>query len=322
MLPAEPSRVELEARFWLATFPPMSTTLDWYGCATFRLRVAGLTVFLDAYIDRAPNAAGTGLTADDIDECDWIVVGHSHFDHLCGRRAHRRPHRRHADRQLRDGAGHGAGRRAARADDLRRRRRTGRPGQRRLRAPVYPSQHCCVWSHAKMARIGRGVLRRPRRHVAGAARALAQLTSCRHLATRSRVAVEHTADSAVGHSDRGDGGALVFLFETPEGSLLFQDTSGHWSGILDSSGPDVAILAAAGRGNVDGEPIQGSLAGSSADQAAVLGARRVVLAHHDDWLPASRRTDRRPDPRRRVPRIGPDASCSNPATSATPIFER
>ena len=41
------------------------TTLDWYGCATFRLRTAGLTIFLDAYIDRVPGAAGTGLTADD-----------------------------------------------------------------------------------------------------------------------------------------------------------------------------------------------------------------------------------------------------------------
>ena len=59
-------------------------TLDWYGCATFRLRVAGITVFLDAYIDRIPGAAGTGLTANDIDECDWIVVGHSHFDHVYG----------------------------------------------------------------------------------------------------------------------------------------------------------------------------------------------------------------------------------------------
>jgi L-ascorbate metabolism protein UlaG (beta-lactamase superfamily) len=41
-------------------------------------------VFLDAYVDRAPDAASTGLTADDIDQCDWIVVGHSHFDHLYG----------------------------------------------------------------------------------------------------------------------------------------------------------------------------------------------------------------------------------------------
>ena len=57
-------------------------TLDWYGCATFRLRTGGMTIFLDAYIDRAPAAPGTGLVADDIDECDWIVIGHAHFDHL------------------------------------------------------------------------------------------------------------------------------------------------------------------------------------------------------------------------------------------------
>jgi len=43
-----------------------TTTLDWYGCATFRLRTAGLTVFLDAYIDRAPIAAGAGRSAADV----------------------------------------------------------------------------------------------------------------------------------------------------------------------------------------------------------------------------------------------------------------
>src|SRR2546429_404273 len=59
-------------------------TLDWYGCATFRLKVAGLVVFLDAYIDRVAGADGTGLTADDIDAADWVGVGHSHFDHLWG----------------------------------------------------------------------------------------------------------------------------------------------------------------------------------------------------------------------------------------------
>ena len=58
--------------------------------------------------------------------------------------------------------------------------------------------------------------------------------------------------------DRGDGGALVYVFDTPDGSLLYQDTSGHWSGILRDLRPDVAIVAAAGRGNIDGEPIQGS----------------------------------------------------------------
>ena len=107
-----------------------------------------------------------------------------------------------------------------------------------------------------------------------------------HLATAlGPEAVAHLVASSVGQSSRGDGGALLYLFDTPEGSLLFQDTSGHWSGIVDGLRPDVAILAAAGRGNVDGEPIQGSLADFVGRQVAALRPRRVVLSHHDDWLP-------------------------------------
>ncbi|HEY7416478.1 MAG TPA: MBL fold metallo-hydrolase, partial [Ktedonobacteraceae bacterium] len=60
------------------------TTLDWYGCATFRLERDGFVVFLDAYIDRVPASPGPGLRANDIDHANWIVVGHSHFDHLWG----------------------------------------------------------------------------------------------------------------------------------------------------------------------------------------------------------------------------------------------
>jgi L-ascorbate metabolism protein UlaG (beta-lactamase superfamily) len=103
----------------------VTTTIDWYGCATFRLRTGGLTVFLDAYIDRAANAPGSGLTADDIDVCDWIVVGHSHFDHLFG-----------AERIAANTGGRIIGSyetvrvmergSSGRADDLRRRRRRSR----------------------------------------------------------------------------------------------------------------------------------------------------------------------------------------------------
>jgi hypothetical protein len=84
---------------------------------------------------------------------------------------------------------------------------------------------------------------------------------------------------------RGDGGAFVYLFETPQGSLLYQDTSGCWTGILRDLRPDVAILAAAGRGNLDGDPIQGTLAQFVGRQADLLRPRRLVLSHHDDWLP-------------------------------------
>jgi hypothetical protein len=48
---------------------------------------------------------------------------------------------------------------------------------------------------------------------------------------------------------------------------------------------DAAILAASGRANVDGEPIQGSMAQFLAMEARTLGASRVVIGHHDDWMP-------------------------------------
>jgi L-ascorbate metabolism protein UlaG (beta-lactamase superfamily) len=258
-------------------------TLDWYGCATFRLRTAGLTVFLDAYIDRAPGAPGTGLTADDVDECDWIVVGHSHFDHLAG-----------AERIM---ANTGATLIGS-YETVRVMEAAGVPAERmicvaggelvRLSADVtvtvLPSQHSCVWSHAQMAQSGEACIGDLGVTWQEQQERMAELRH--HLGTAlSPGAVQHLVASAVGQSNRGDGGALLYLFDTPEGSLLYQDTSGHWSGILDGLRPDVAILAAAGRGNIDGEPIQGSLAEFVGQQVAAVRPRRLFLSHHDDWLP-------------------------------------
>jgi len=258
-------------------------TLDWYGCATFRLRVAGLTVFLDAYIDRAPGAPGTGLTADDVDECDWIVVGHSHFDHLYG-----------AERIVANTGATMIGSyesvRLMEAAGVPPDRMIAVAGGERVRlsddvtVAVLPSQHSCVWSHAKMSQSGEvclgdlGVTWQEQR---------ARMRDLQTYMSTALLpgAVEHLRASAPGQSNRGDGGALLYFFETPEGSLLYQDTSGHWSGILDGLRPDVAILAAAGRGNIDGEPIQGSLADFVARQAAAVRPPRLFLSHHDDWLP-------------------------------------
>lgn len=271
----------------------MSATLDWYGCATFRLRTAGLTIFLDAYIDRAPHAQGPGLTADEVTRADWVLIGHSHFDHLYG-----------AERILANTDATLVGS----YESVRVMESAGVPLDRMIcvaggecvdlgsgvRVGVYPSLHSCVWSHQQMAQpdevcVGDlGVDWQERRQ------RFEELT--RWLAEEAGPDTSgHIAACASGHSDRGDGGALVYVIETPDGSVLFQDTSGHWSGVLGGLRPDVAILAVAGRANVDGEPVQGSLARFTARQVELLRPRRVVFAHHDDWLPGfSVATDTKP----------------------------
>jgi L-ascorbate metabolism protein UlaG (beta-lactamase superfamily) len=226
--------------------PTGRATLDWLGCATFRLIRDDLVVFLDAYIDRVPSAPSTGVTTADIDRADWIVVGHSHFDHLWG-----------AERVARQTGATIVGS----YESIRIMAEQGVPtaqlmpvsgGERIQLTPevtvsVWPSLHSCIWTHASFSqpdqvclgdlgivhqeRLGRLDARRDQR---------SELSDdiCQHLRVSNQGA-------------RGDGGALVYRFETPEGSLLYQDTCGHWSGVLRELQSDVAILAAAGRGNTD-----------------------------------------------------------------------
>ncbi len=266
----------------------MTTTLDWYGCATFRMRSAGLTIFLDAYIDRMEGAEGPTdddgrlLTADCVESADWIVVGHSHFDHLYG-----------AERIM----ANTEATLIASYESVRLMEQAGVPLERMIavgggetidlgndvRVSVYPSQHSCVWSQTAMTGPGEVCLGDLGLTWQEQRTRFEQVTA--HLAGLGSAAVDHLAASAPGHSTRGDGGALVFLFDTPDGSIFYQDTSGHWSGVLADLRPDVALLGAAGRGNIDGEPIQGSLAQFVARQAALLGPSTVVLTHHDNWMP-------------------------------------
>jgi L-ascorbate metabolism protein UlaG (beta-lactamase superfamily) len=185
---------------------------------------------------------------------------------------------------------------------------------------VYPSQHSCVWSHQQMGPpdevcIGElGVTWQQRN-----AR-MKELTTFVSTALGPEV-FAHLIAGAPGHSNRGDGGALVFLFKTPEGTLLFQDTSGHWSGVFGALRPDVAILAAAGRANINGEPIQGSLAEFLATQVSMISPRRVILGHHDDWFPGfSRPTDTIPI-RAAIAATSPDVELLEPGYLAgTQLF--
>ncbi len=191
-----------------------ATTLDWYGCATFRLTIGRLVVFLDAYIDRVPGAPGTGLRADDVDRADWIVIGHSHFDHLWG--AERIAHNTGAVvvgsyESTRILAHHGVpesqlmavsgGERVRLSDDV--------------VVGVFPSLHSCVWSHTAMggsdtACIGDLGLTHQERQTR-----LGDVT--RHFASLGEDVRSHLDVSNQGA--KGDGGALVYVFETPDGRM-------------------------------------------------------------------------------------------------------
>ncbi len=93
---------------------------------------------------------------------------------------------------------------------------------------------------------------------------------------------EHRNQTIGSHTD---GGALAYLIDTPYGTIFFHDTSGAWTGVTQDLRPDVAIVAMAGRGHVDGEPIQGSLSQFVGRMAGLLRPPRMTLGHHDDWMP-------------------------------------
>jgi L-ascorbate metabolism protein UlaG (beta-lactamase superfamily) len=251
--------------------------LAWFGVSTFRLRAGDTVVFLDAYLDRVPAAAPVGLASAEVPEADAVLVGHSHFDHL-----------------------HGAQFIAAATgativgshETVRLMSEAGVPGDQltaagggelielgpQLRARVLPSLHSCVWASGtpdgQAAERGLSQQERQRRLAASAGQRFGQAPA---------PVREHLRDCV--NSPRGDGGALGYLLDTPAGSLYWADTSGYWTGIVAGMRPDIAVLAAAGIGNVDGEPAQGSLADFIAEQVRLLQPRHLVLCHHDDWMP-------------------------------------
>ncbi len=260
----------------------MSVSLDWLGVSTYRLVIDDLVIFLDAYIDRNPQAPPVGIRVADVDRADYVLVGHSHFDHLWG--AERIAHQTGATI-----IGSHESVRLMEIEEVPGDQLVAVAGGERVRLSdsvsvrVFPSQHSCIWSTAgasgevclgdlgltldeREANLDSRAAQRASSNVPGMAEAESHMREC-------------------AQRPRGEGGALAYLFETPHGSILWKDTSGHWTGILRDLRPDVAMLAAAGRGNIDGEPIQGTLAQFVAREADLLRPRRIVLGHHDDWNP-------------------------------------
>ena len=261
----------------------MTVTLDWLGCATFRLVVDDLVVYLDAYIDRVPSAPSVGMSAADVDRADYVLIGHSHFDHLAGAELI---------------AANTGAKIIGSNETARVMTEQGIPNDQLLRVQggehhrlnddvtvrVYPSLHSCIWTTGSFAHgtdqmvIGDYGLTEDQRWPTGRRRESPEGATDEELQEMT----EHQ-ESTVGSNETG--GALVYVIETPEGSIFYQDTSGCWTSIVSDLRPDVALVAAAGRPNIDGEPIQGSLAQYVGRMAGLLKPHKLFLGHHDNWMP-------------------------------------
>ena len=261
---------------------PQGPTLEWLGCATFRLRLRGLTLFFDSYLDgdRAPSAPLVGLRATDVTDADFVFVSHAHFDHMLG-----------ADTiAARTGATVVGSYEVARiltADGL--------PGDQILRVsggePVdcghgvriraFPSLHSCLYASGS---------RDSATECVGHLGISAQQRDAATMEMFSLVPslgepVAGWADRNAHRSSPRDGGQLSYLIESPDGCIFVSSSAGYWSGIIADLRPDLAILAASGRPNINGEPYQGSLAHFLLAEVELLRPHRIVFSHHDALMP-------------------------------------
>jgi L-ascorbate metabolism protein UlaG (beta-lactamase superfamily) len=255
-------------------------TLEWFGCTTFRIRRGGLTLFFDTYLDKAPRVPGVSLRAADVADADLLFITHAHFDHVLG-----------AD-VIATATGATVVGNAEVANLM---ERSGLPPAQVLavsggetvhcdddvRVRVFPALHSCLFAAAGsdsgascLGDLGIGAQERRDR-----ARQIFEV-----LPTLDAELGRFFDDAHAHVSDR-DGGQLAFLLEAPEGSILVNASSGYWRPLFADLRPDVALLAAAGRPNVDGEPHQGSMAEFLVEQAELLGRPAVALCHHDPLLP-------------------------------------
>lgn len=255
-------------------------TLEWFGCTTFRLQTAGLTLLLDAYLDKAPGVEPAGLDASAVPVCDWILVTHAHFDHMidAGQIA------------LETGAtvvGNPEVTSVLRTQGVPEAQLVTVTGGETVHCGdditvrVLPGLHSCLFAAAQVdtaepATCDLGVSAQQRHQAAAAIFDLLPQLS-------PEVGVWFERTSA--YCSTLDGGQLMYVLDTPAGRVLLSGSSGHWTGIIDGLKPDLALLALAGRPHIDGEPHQGSLADFLSEQVRLLQPGTVALCHHDALLP-------------------------------------
>jgi L-ascorbate metabolism protein UlaG (beta-lactamase superfamily) len=235
-------------------------------------------------MERVPAAPPVGLRPADVTAADFVLVGHSHFDHIAGAEVIA------ANTGARVIGSHESCRVLEERGVARTQLLPSQGGEHHrlgdgVSVKVYPGLHSCTWVTGTTSFDEEwyghlGLCEDERAQQGGLT---SEIVAAMRGGTPEGDALRQHVAAAAG--SLYPGGPLSYLIETPELGIFWQDTSGCWSGVLRGLRPDVAILAAAGRGNLDGEPYQGSLAQFVADEAAMLQAKRVIICHHDDWMP-------------------------------------
>lgn len=257
-----------------------STTLEWFGTTTFRIRTSGLTVFFDGYLDRLPGLRPVGLSTREVERADFVFVSHAHFDHLYGVDA----------LALQTGATV-----VASPESARYLRVSGVPERQLIvvtggetvdcghdvQVRILPALHSCLFASSDpdsgVACLGDlGMSAQDR-----AAKVAALFGMMSQAPPPAGAALMRMLESTSAH----DGGQLAFLLTNGSESILASGSAGYWRGLYTDLRPDVALLSVAGRPNVDGEPFQGSGAQFVVEQVKLLGARSVALCHHDPLFP-------------------------------------
>jgi L-ascorbate metabolism protein UlaG (beta-lactamase superfamily) len=264
-----------------------TAAVEWFGTTTFRVRVAGLDLFFDGYLDRLPGLDPVGLSVAEVGRADFVFVSHAHFDHLCGVA----PIARSTGATV-----------VASPESARVLRADGVPGDQLLMVTggetvrcgpavsvrVLPALHSCLFAasdpDSAVACLGDlGVSAQDQwRQVQG---------MFDGGLSRAGDPVSEAMRDMLGHSSTHHGGQLAYLLRTADGAALFSGSSGYWPGIFAGLRPDVAFLALAGRPNVSGEPYQGSSAGFMLEQVEALRPGKVCFCHHDPLLPGQPGTD-------------------------------
>ena len=258
----------------------MALQLEWLGCATFRVHVGGRTLFFDTFVDRIAAAAPVGVRSDEVERADFLFISHAHLDHVLGadtiaRKTGAPVIGSYETMRVLAGCGVPDGQRWAVSGG----ERIDCGGGVSVR--VLPGLHACIWATSDPD-AGAPCLGD---HDVPYQERSERLDHAVHTLHTLTPEVEAYLGAEAGRASRADGGQLAYLLTSPEGSMLVSSSSGYWSGIVRDLRPDLAVLAVSGRPNVDGEPFQGSAAQFIAGEVELLRPRRVVLCHHDAWMP-------------------------------------